>query len=114
MEIMDASDISLGDLESKWKSYVKDLDSSQVIGLFPFSEEEKNIFLKLTSSINTLDDSTLSEIFSQLFKKYPLSTSIWVASTAAESYANGEFWTTFPLKLGLPNHFKDNKTRKLS
>ena len=113
MEIMDASDISLGDLESKWKSYVKDLDSSQVIGLFPFSEEEKNIFLKLTSSINTLDDSTLSEIFSQLFKKYPLSTSIWVASTAAESYANGEFWTTFPLKLGLPNHFKDNKTRKL-
>ena len=110
---MDASDISLGDLESKWKSYVRDLDSSQVIGLFPFSEEEKNIFLKLTSSINTLDDSTLSEIFSQLFKKYPFSTSIWVASTAAESYANGEFWTTFPLELGLPNHFKDNKTRKL-
>lgn len=113
MQIMDALDISLGDLESKWKSYVRDLDSSQIIGLFPFSEEEKNIFLKLTSSINPLDDSTLSKIFSQLFQKYPFSMSIWVASTAAESYANGEFWSTFPLKLGLPNHFKDNKTRKL-
>lgn len=113
MEIMDAFDISLGDLESKWKSYVRDLDSSQIIGLFPFSEEEKNIFLKLTSSINSLDDDVMPEFFSQLFQKYPFSTSIWVASTAAESYANGEFWSTFPLKLGLPNHFKDNKNRKL-
>lgn len=112
MQIMDALDISLGDLESKWKSYVRDLDSSQIIGLFPFSEEEKNIFLKLTSSINPLDDSTLSKIFLQLFQKYPFSMSIWVASTAAESYANGEFWPTFTAKLGLPNHFKNNNYRE--
>ncbi len=96
--------INIQNIEDKWKNFICEESDVPIIGLLPFQGHEKKLFLNCIENIPVATEKRIVAELCNLLDKYPFSTSIWIATIAAETYANGDFGLGFPMDLGYPKH----------
>lgn len=104
--------INIQNIEDKWKNFICGESDIPIIGLLPFQDHEKELFLNCVKNIHVATEKCIVAELCNLLDKYPFSTSIWIATIAAETYANGDFWSGFSDGLGLSQTLTDPIARK--